>query len=194
MSKAEITKEKIIATTVKIAMNKGFANTRTAEIAKEAGVSEGLIYKYYPTKNHLFSVIVNDTIQSLKNGVEEIIDNQDLNPTAKLISLINFHFNFFTIDRNIVQLLIGHSDRKSMIDVETILQQGVHPYVQLVVRILEAGIESGEFRTMDTKVVALAIIGGMQVSLVNKIFLGNNEDLEKVKYELIEFFLAAIKR
>jgi AcrR family transcriptional regulator len=194
MSKAEITKEKIIATTVKIAMNKGFANTRTAEIAKEAGVSEGLIYKYYPTKNHLFSVIVNDTIQSLKNGVEEIIDNQDLNPTAKLISLINFHFNFFTIDRNIVQLLIGHSDRKSMIDVEAILQQGIHPYVQLVVRILEAGIESGEFRTMDTKVVALAIIGGMQVSLVNKIFLGNNEDLEKVKNELIEFFLAAIKR
>lgn len=194
MSKAEITKEKIIDTTVKIAMNKGFANTRTAEIAKEAGVSEGLIYKYYPTKKHLFSVIVNDTIQSLKNGVEEIIANQGLNPTAKLISLINFHFNFFTIDRNIVQLLIGHSDRKSMVDVEAILQQGVHPYVELVVRILESGIENGEFRTMDTKVVALAIIGGMQVSLVNKIFLGNNEDLEKVKNELIEFFLAAIKR
>lgn len=194
MKKAEATKEKIIAATVKLAMAKGFANTRTAEIAKEAGVSEGLIFKYFPTKNQLFAVIINDNIQRLKSGVQEIIDDRDLNPTAKLISLINFHFRFFAVDRNIVQLVFGHSDRKSMVDIESVIQQGVHPYVRLVIKILEEGIKSGEFKPLDPEVTALAIIGSLQVNLINKLILKNDEDLERVKNELIEFILAAIRR
>lgn len=194
MKKAEATKEKIIAATVKLAMAKGFANTRTAEIAKEAGVSEGLIFKYFPTKNQLFAVIINDNIQRLKTGVQEIIDDRNLNPTAKLISLINFHFRFFADERNIVQLVFGHSDRKSMVDIESVIQQGVHPYVRLVIKILEEGIKSGEFRPFDPEVTALAIIGSLQVNLINKLILKNNEDLERVKNELIEFVLAAIQR
>ena len=76
MNRVEATKKKIIEATVKIATAKGFANTRTAEIAKQAGVSEGLIFKYFPTKNYLFAVIINDNIQRLINGVGEIIDNR----------------------------------------------------------------------------------------------------------------------
>ncbi len=194
MNKAEAAKEKIIEATVRLAMAKGFANTRTAEIAREAGVSEGLIFKYFPTKNQLFTMIINDNIQRLKSGIEEIINNRGLNSTAKLVALINFHFSFFTIDRNIVQLVFGHSDRKSMVDIESVLQHGVHPYVKLVIKILEEGINSGEFKPFDPEVTALAIIGSMQVNLINKIILKKNEDLERVKNELMEFILTAIKR
>lgn len=194
MNKAEKTKEKIIEATVKVAMDKGFANTRTAEIARIAGVSEGLIFKYFPTKNHLFSVIINDNIKRIISGVEEIINDRNLNPTAKLISLINFHFNFFTVDLNIVQLIFGHSERKNLIDVESILQQGVHPYVQLVVKILDEGIANGEFRSFNPEVAALMIIGSMQINLINNLLLKRNEDLEQVKKELVEMILTAIKR
>ncbi len=194
MNKVEITKEKIIAATVKMAMEKGFANTRTSDIAKEAGVSEGLIFKYFPTKNQLFAVIINDNIQRLKNGVEEIINNPNLKPTSKLISLINFHFKFFTIDRNIAQLIFGHSEHKSLVDVESVILNGVHPYVRLVTKIFEEGIKIGEFRSVDPEVAALSVIGGMQINLINKVFLKKNEDLERVKKELTEFILTGIKR
>lgn len=193
MNKVEASKEKIVEATVKIAMDKGFANTRTADIAKEAGVSEGLIFKYFPTKNHLFAMILNDNIQRLKNGVQEIIDDSGLSPTSKIISVINFHFKFFTIDRNIVQLIFGHSERRSMIDVESVFQQGVNPYVLLVTRILEEGIKKGEFKPLNPEVTALAIIGGMQVTIINNLFLKTKKDLESTKSELIKFILAAIK-
>lgn len=194
MSKVEKSKEKIIAATVRVAMDKGFANVRTADISREAGVSEGLIFKYFPTKKHLFAIIINDNIERLKNGVEKIIDDQGLNPTAKIISLVNFHFNFFTVDRNIVQLIFGHSERKSLIDVESVIQQGVHPYIQLIVRILDEGIANGEFRPFNPEVSALMIIGSMQLNLINSVLLKSNEDLEQVKKELIEIILTAIKR
>lgn len=194
MSKVEKSKEKIIAATVRVAMDKGFANVRTADISREAGVSEGLIFKYFPTKKHLFTIIINDNIERLKNGVEKIINDQDLNPTSKIISLVNFHFNFFTVDRNIVQLIFGHSERKSLIDVESVIQQGVHPYIQLIVRILDEGIANGEFRPFNPEVSALMIIGSMQLNLINSVLLKSNEDLEQVKKELIEIILTAIKR
>ena len=91
-------------------------------------------------------------------------------------------------------MVFGHSDRKSMVDMESVLQHGVQPYLRLVIKILEEGVKSGEFKQLDPEVTALAIIGSMQVNLINKLILKNSEDLERVKYELTEFILAAIKR
>ena len=51
--------QRIIESAIKLFAEKGYSNTSTAEIAKEAGVAEGTIYKHYGTKEDLLlSVIV----------------------------------------------------------------------------------------------------------------------------------------
>ncbi len=47
-------KEKIIKTGFKVICQKGYYNTNTAEIAKEAGVSTGIIYQYFNDKRDIF--------------------------------------------------------------------------------------------------------------------------------------------
>jgi TetR/AcrR family fatty acid metabolism transcriptional regulator len=193
VGKVEKTIENIIQATIKVAFAKGFANTRTSDIAKEAGVSEGLIFKYFPTKNHLFATIIKDNIQRIKKGVDVFIETPNLSATEKLENLIDFHFDFFTNQRNMVSLLLGHSERKSIGDIASILEHGLRPYVQLIARILQEGINSGEFRPFDVETISIALLGSMQISLIAKIFLQKTDELEETKIHVKEYILAGIK-
>jgi TetR/AcrR family transcriptional regulator, fatty acid metabolism regulator protein len=182
-----------VQATVKVAFEKGFANTRTADIAKEAGISEGLIFKYFPTKSNLFAIIIKGIFQRIKAGVDLIINDATLTATVKMNVLIDFHFDFFTKQYNIVYLFFGHSDRKSITNVEPIIEYALRPYIQLISKILTEGIQSGEFRPMNAEVIAMSLIGTMQLNLISQLIAGNLNELEATKNEVREYILAGIK-
>jgi AcrR family transcriptional regulator len=192
MGKVEASIEKIIQATIRVAFERGFANTRTADIAREAGVSEGLIFKYFPTKGHLFASIIKGVFQRLKAGADLIIAKENMTATAKLDALIDYHFNFFSKQYNIVFLIIGHSDRKS-VNLEPVIEHAVKPYTQLIAKVLNEGMESGEFRSFNVETIAMAIIGSMQLNLIAKLMLGDTGDLEATKNEVKEYILSGIK-
>ena len=58
-------KEKIIKSGFELICEKGYYNTNTAEIAKNAGVSTGIIYQYFKDKHDIF-------IEALKKYAENI--------------------------------------------------------------------------------------------------------------------------
>lgn len=58
-------KEKIIESGFELICEKGYYNTNTAEIAKNAGVSTGIIYQYYKDKHDIF-------IEALKKFADNI--------------------------------------------------------------------------------------------------------------------------
>ncbi len=193
MGKVEDSIDKIIQATIRVAFQNGFANTRTADIAKEAGVSEGLIFKYFPTKNHLFTVIIKGVFQRLKAGADEIITRPDQTAASRLNALIDFHFDFFSKQYNIVFLILGHSDRK-MVNLEPVIQHALLPYTQLVSGLLQEGIEKGEFRAMNTETAAMSIIGTMQFNLIAKLLLKiPGEEMGATKREVKEYILSGIK-
>ncbi len=194
MGKVEDSIEKIIQATIRVAFENGFANTRTSDIAKEAGVSEGLIFKYFPTKNHLFTVIVKGVFQRLKAGADEIINQPNQTAISRLNALIDFHFDFFSKQYNIVFLILGHSDRK-MVNLEPVIQHALLPYTQLISKLLQEGIENGEFRAMNTETIAMSIIGTMQLNLISKLLLKiPGEEMGATKKEVKEYILSGIKK
>lgn len=58
-------KEKIIKSGFELICEKGYYNTNTAEIAKKAGVSTGIIYQYFKDKHDIF-------IEALKKYADNI--------------------------------------------------------------------------------------------------------------------------
>jgi AcrR family transcriptional regulator len=190
--KAELTRAKIIQAAIRTASTRGLANTHTAEIARAAGVSEGLIFKYFPTKSHLFAVVIDENFSRLRQGVGEIIRGSG-GAVAKIEILIAFHFQFFSDPDNILHLIFDHSERQSMIHLESVFEHAFRPYVELISQILRAGIAAGELRPLDDGVVAMAIIGSMQLTLINHFLMRQEFDIAKIKAELTEYILRGIK-
>ena len=56
-------REQILATALGLFASQGFDATSTKQIAKEAGIAEGLIFHYFPTKASLLASILEDRLE-----------------------------------------------------------------------------------------------------------------------------------
>lgn len=94
-------KEKIIDAGFKLICKNGYYNTNTAEIAKNAGVSTGIIYQYFKDKHDIFikglekygdeiffpmlqikKISINNFEESLNNMIQKYIKDHKVSQTA----------------------------------------------------------------------------------------------------------------
>lgn len=79
----DISRQKIINAGLILFSRKGLAATSIIDIAKAAGVSSGLLYHYFKSKEDLFLEIVNIAMNNSGDYLEEMIDD-DLKPADKI--------------------------------------------------------------------------------------------------------------
>jgi len=82
---AEIREEKkslIIETAIELFAEKGFHNTSISEIAKKAGISKGLMYNYYESKEDLLRKgmysLANEFIQNIDFNRNKVLEKYEL--------------------------------------------------------------------------------------------------------------------
>lgn len=73
--KAEKTREKILDTAIKHFLRDGFSGASLRSIVKDAGLTTGAFYKYYPTKEMLFDALIDPYIEHIYEIYDEIIDD-----------------------------------------------------------------------------------------------------------------------
>ncbi len=56
---------------------RGYQGARLSEIAKRAGISVGVIYKYYADKDALFLSCVRDSLQALRDALKDVAFRSD---------------------------------------------------------------------------------------------------------------------
>ncbi|KOR83079.1 TetR/AcrR family transcriptional regulator [Peribacillus frigoritolerans] len=67
----QASKEKIRATAMELFMKQGYYATSISDIAKQAGISKGLLYNYYKGKEELLSEMVEARIKEVVEVMEE---------------------------------------------------------------------------------------------------------------------------
>ena len=61
---------------------KGYANARVEEVAKRAGVSKGLLYLYFKTKEELFKAVIKSVVLPRVDALLEAVERDDTSPEA----------------------------------------------------------------------------------------------------------------
>ncbi len=79
-NKKAATQEKILNSAIKLIALNGFKATTTASIAKEAGLSETIIFKYYRDKSSLLQEIV-------QKAMGQLLDNIDIAPLIEKLEI-----------------------------------------------------------------------------------------------------------
>ncbi len=87
--RARETVENIVEATAHILEKEGFEKISTNKIAEKAGVSIGSLYQYFPTKESIFSFMMEKYIHSQTQMIDRIMEerktNQDLKETVRII-------------------------------------------------------------------------------------------------------------
>ncbi|WP_445493066.1 TetR/AcrR family transcriptional regulator [Niallia sp. 03133] len=65
-------KEQIKQAALKMFARRGYTGTKTSMIAKEAGISEGLIYRYFNSKEELFTTLIQELMEEARRELEYV--------------------------------------------------------------------------------------------------------------------------
>ena len=94
------TEEKIKAAARKVFLRKGFAATRTRDIAEEAGINLALLNYYFRSKQKLFDEVMKEKIQTLLQTLIPVL----INPATTLEDKMKL------IVSNYIEVLIANND------------------------------------------------------------------------------------
>ena len=78
--------KQILASALQVFIHKGFAAAKMCDIATEAGVSYGLMYHYFQSKDEIYTELVRNAVDSSRRTVEHI-RTDDSEPIDKMRSL-----------------------------------------------------------------------------------------------------------
>jgi len=143
-------------------VEKGFAATRSEEVAHAAGVSKGTLYLYYPSKEELFKAVVRQNLSNLIAEGIELAESYQGSTSELLVELMNIWWQRFgntpaagihkvvlSEVRNFPELAQFYSD------------EVIAPADRLFSGAVQRGIERGEFRELPVHEVAHALMAPM---------------------------------
>jgi TetR/AcrR family transcriptional regulator len=143
-------------------VEKGFAATRVEEVAARAGVSKGTLFLYFQSKEELLKAVVRENI----SGRFREWNEEFLNFEGSSVDMLTYCMNIWwervgaTKASGITKLMM--SEAKNFPDIADFYQQEViAPGQTLIRRILQRGIDRGEFRAMDLDYSVLTIVAPM---------------------------------
>jgi len=92
------TEERIKEAARLVFMKKGYAATRTRDIAEEAGINLALLNYYFRSKEKLFEIVMMEKMQKLFGGLLGIINDESTTLEKKLEQLVNYYIDMLTLN------------------------------------------------------------------------------------------------
>jgi len=201
--KSEMTKDKILSCAIELFHKKGYSGVATNEIAKKAGVSEGTVFKYYPTKKDLLHKTVMKatalfTAVSAIKSLEVVIEkNRDKSYEVFLkeiiidrIKLIDDHYELM---KTIFMEIQYHEDVG-----ELLKQKFIHNINNVGSSIASIGRKKGVIPDSITDHEGLLFLAGMILPLLIKYkFISKDKERDDEKFDkeidrAIKFFICGI--
>lgn len=151
----------------------GFAGSTVEGIAARAAVSNGLLYKHFESKEHLFQVVVTDIVRDWVRALVPA-DAEALSPTQKLEAMFRRSVAYCRTNPLLPAVLSGDK-RFELARVENPNRGRVHAHRQLIANVLADGIAKGEFRR-DLEVDAMAdVIQHIHAEYASRAYRGDPE-------------------
>lgn len=112
---AEETRNRLIDSALKVFSRRGFTASTTKDIAKEAGVTDGLIYHYFKSKEDLMWEILEK--HTLVHQIQQTLDkmNKDMELEVIVEHYVRSLFDILEENNDLIVLIFGEAQRNSKI-------------------------------------------------------------------------------
>jgi len=172
---------------------KEFSAITTAEIAKKAGVTDALIYKYFKDKRDLLHQVLSEYLEQYRTQIT--LDLKGIKGTFnKLRKLIWSHINVYATNPVFARiLLIEVRNYPDYYKSETYGR--VKEYSDTVLQIINEGIRSREIRDdLPPRLIRHSILGSIEQVCLSGIIFGKEINSDELTEQLCEILFKGIGR
>ncbi len=150
----------IIDAAIEVFSRTNYDKATTAMIAREAGVAEGTLYKYFPNKKELFLACVRYVEQSLIARYAALYEELKDQPLAYLHKVGNSYFDWLKENPNQRKFLAFVLNNSFDEDFKAELENFFSLNVATVERMLQRAIDRGEIEDINARLAAWIFVGG----------------------------------
>lgn len=154
--------QELLAAALALFVEKGFAATRSEEVAARAGVSKGTLYLYYPSKEELFKAVVRENLAShIADGEQMLAEHRG--PMAALLREV-MHEWWQRVGHGpaggISKIMMAEA--RNFPDLaQFYVDEVIAPTHRLLAGLLQRGMASGEFRQVKVDDAVHVLIAPM---------------------------------
>ncbi len=135
---------------------RGFAATRTKDIAAEVGINTGMIHYYFDTKEKLLVSVIDRIMSDLSTILEEI-DFDLLSWEERLEEFVGSYFDYVRGHPNFSRLTRMAAGIRNRTIMEEQIADFFGPLLQAGVAFIQAGIDAGCYRPLDPEQLVLSL-------------------------------------
>ncbi|MGX6427937.1 TetR/AcrR family transcriptional regulator [Levilactobacillus yonginensis] len=181
--------KQVLAASLSLFAEKGFASTTTKEIAERAGVAEGTVYRRYRTKDELLAGVLapfmTDVLPKLVSEFAEKVVGQTYSSRHDLVAtVVNDRMQFVVANQSVLRIMVTEILVRNDLRDQTIsrmvplLKQNLYPVLDHLKAI-------GELVDWPNDRIAQFMIGTMLTQLVRSTL--TNEDVTSAATLIIKF-------
>jgi AcrR family transcriptional regulator len=168
-------REQILSAALRAFARRGFAATKISDIVERAGMSHGLVYHYFKSKEEIFYVLLERAMQTSIQSIVGV-ESLALSPIEKIRQIANYILGGIESfeDSAYYFLIVAHAsvmenpeeEREDLLSISA-------GSTQSMMRILTAGQQAGEIREGDVSGMALTFFGAIQGLAMYKLAMEN---------------------
>lgn len=186
-------REQIIDAALRVFARKGFTRATNKDIAREAGITPGLIYYYFDSKEALFNALIEtrSPLSMLRTLPEEMLAL----PPEPLMRLLFKRILSMVESEEFIGLIrvllpeVMHGDNPRLADG---INGGIQRAMGLLRSFLDAKIQSGELRPLDSSLTVQVLFGSMVGFVLRRQLLRDPSALELTHEQIIDTIVGTV--
>jgi TetR/AcrR family fatty acid metabolism transcriptional regulator len=185
-------RQAILRAATKIFAEKGFFNSKVADVAGEAGIADGTVYLYFKSKDDILHSIFDRAMEEfIAEGKSELEGIES--PELRLQRIAELHLERLGSDREMA-IVFQVELRGSTKFMQEFSAAGFHDYLELIRKTIDDGQRSGIFRADIKPVVASKILyGALDEMVTNWILSEKRYPLVPMAGEVLKIFFGGMK-
>lgn len=168
-----------VQTVVTLTAKQNPSEITTTEIARHMGLTQGSLFKHFPSKDAILQAVMEWVAESLMARVDGAVKGAS-SPLAALEALFLAHVDFVAAHPGVPRIVFGELQRAKPSATRQMVQTLMQRYSALVARILADAKAQGELDpAVDVEAASILFVGTIQGLVMQSLLLGNVERIRR---------------
>lgn len=184
----------IVETVIELAARQNPGEITTAAIAKHMGLTQGALFRHFPSKDAIWLAVMEWVAGQLLARVEEGARTAETTPAA-LEAIFTAHLDLITTCPGVPRILFHELQRREDTPAKGVVRALITEYGKQLVTILERGKADGELAgEINVSAAASLFLGMIQGLVMQSLITGDPEHLNRMSPEVFTLYQRSIRK
>ncbi len=170
---AEERREVTVEAVIDLAAEQNPADITTGAIAKRMGVTQGALFRHFPSKDAILQAVMEWVSERLLARIDKAT-SAAASPLGALEAAFTAHIEFISEHPGVPRMLFGELQRAERTIAKRMAQTLIQRYGERLGRLIAEGKQRGELlATLDDKAAAALFIGTIQGLVMQSLIAGD---------------------